>query len=86
LKNVFKDVLEVEQLRGVADVDELRGHLPVHARRLIVRDPKFGRRTRRGAVSGGSGGGHMSSVEREKGRDCGSWGARRQGRTGRAVR
>jgi hypothetical protein len=42
LENVVKDVLEVEQLRGVADVDELRSRLPVDTRRLVVRDPKLG--------------------------------------------
>jgi hypothetical protein len=78
LKNVLKDVLEVKQLRGVADVDKLRGHLPMHTRRLVVRDPKFGRRARRGAVNGGSGGGHFSSVEREKGGNSRSWGGSRR--------
>lgn len=42
LENVVKDVLEVEQLRSVADVDELRSRLLVDTRRLVVRDPKFG--------------------------------------------
>ena len=62
LEDVVEDVLEVEdsEVRGVADVDELRGHLFASARRLVVRDPELGR----GAVSGdadgaGGRGGHV---------------------------
>ena len=52
LEDVVEDVLEIEEERGVADVDELRGHLFACARRLVVRDPELGR----GAVSGGGDG------------------------------
>ena len=45
---MVEDVLEVEEVRGVADVDELRGHLFARARCLVVRDPELGR----SAVSG----------------------------------
>src|SRR5260221_14757648 len=48
LEDVVEDVLEVEEVRGGADVDELRSHLFARARRLVVRDPELGR----GAVSG----------------------------------
>ena len=40
LEDVVEDVLEVEEVRGVADVDELRGHLFARARRLVVRDER----------------------------------------------
>ena len=60
LEDVVEDVLEVEEVRGVADVDELRGHLFARAGRLVVRDPELGR----SAVSGeadraGGRGGHV---------------------------
>ncbi len=48
LEDLVEDVLEVEEVRGVADVDELCSHLFARARRLVVRDPELGR----GAVSG----------------------------------
>ena len=44
LEDVIENVLEVEQLRGIADVDELSGDLLVRARRLVVGDPKLGTR------------------------------------------
>jgi len=40
IQNVVKDVLEVENLRGVADVEELCGDLLVGAGRLVVGNPK----------------------------------------------
>ena len=42
LEDVIEDVLKVEQLRGVADIDELGSDLLVRARRLMVGDPKLG--------------------------------------------
>ena len=57
LEDVIEDIFEVEQLRGVADVDELRGHLLVDTRSLMVRDPKLGRRAL------GDAGRHVGSVE-----------------------
>jgi hypothetical protein len=80
LKNVVEDILEVEQLRGVADVDKLRGHLPVHSRRLVVRDPKID-----GSTVTSDGSGHDGGVKRKNGRNSQSWGARRRGRSG-AIR
>lgn len=65
LEDVVEDVFEVEEVRAVADVDKLRGHLLARAGRLVVRDPELGR----GAVSGdgngaGDRGGHVGvSVE-----------------------
>ncbi len=41
LEDVVEDILEVEQVGPVADVDELRGHRPLRARRLVVRDPEL---------------------------------------------
>src|SRR5260221_6988402 len=38
LEDVVEDVLEVEEVRGVANVDELRGHLFSCARRLVVHE------------------------------------------------
>jgi len=42
LEDVIEDVLEVEQLRRVADVDELGSDLLVRTRRLVVGDPELG--------------------------------------------
>ena len=55
LEDVVEDVLEVEEERGVADVDELRGHLFACARRLVVRDPELGRGTVSGSGDGAGG-------------------------------
>jgi hypothetical protein len=82
LKNMVKDVLEVEYMRSIADVDKLRGHLPMHTRCLVIRDPKFGREeqleeetgVQRWAVSDGaaaagaiaSGHGHVGNVSSER--------------------
>ena len=65
LEDVVEDVLEVEEVRGVADVDELRSHLFARARRLVVRDPELGRSAVRGDGDGAGGrGGHVNvSVE-----------------------
>jgi hypothetical protein len=81
LENVVEDVLEVKQLRGVADVDKLRGHLPMHTRRLVVRDPKIDGRS----TVTGNGSGHFGRVEGKNGRNSRSWGARRRRKSG-AVR
>jgi len=60
LEDVVEDVLEVEEVRGVADVDELRGHLFARARRLVVRDPELGRSAVSGEADGAGGrGGHV---------------------------
>ena len=42
LEDVIEDVLKVEQLRGVANVDELSGDLLVRAGRLVVGNPELG--------------------------------------------
>lgn len=41
LEDVIEDVLKVEQVRGVADIDELSGNLLVRTRRLVVGDPEL---------------------------------------------
>ena len=38
LRDVVEDVLEVKEMRGLADVDELRGHLVTCARRQVVHE------------------------------------------------
>ena len=65
LEDVVEDILEVEEVRGVADVDELRSHRFARARRLVVRDPELGRGTVSGdGDSAGGRGGHVGvSVE-----------------------
>jgi hypothetical protein len=45
LKDVVEDILEVEQGCPVPDINELCGHGPLCARRLVVRDPELRRRT-----------------------------------------
>jgi len=42
LEDVVEDVLEVKQVRSVADVDELGSDLLVRTRRLVVGDPELG--------------------------------------------
>ena len=42
LEDIVEDVLEVEQTRSVADVDELSSDLLLGARRLVVGDPELG--------------------------------------------
>jgi hypothetical protein len=41
LEDVVEDVLEVKEVRGIADVDELGGHLLVRTGRLVVGDPEL---------------------------------------------
>jgi len=68
LEDMVEDVLEVEEVHGVTDIDELRGHLFARARRLVVRDPELGRSavSRDGDGVGGRSGHISVSVEREK--------------------
>jgi hypothetical protein len=42
LEDVVEDVLEVEEVGGVADIDELGSDLLVCAGRLVVSDPELG--------------------------------------------
>jgi len=41
LEDVVENVLEIEELRGVGDFDELGGDLLVRAGRLVVSDPEL---------------------------------------------
>jgi len=41
LEDVIEDVLKVEQVRGVADIDELSSDLLLRTRRLVVGDPEL---------------------------------------------
>jgi len=43
LENVIEDVLEVKEMPGITDVEELSGNLLVDARRLVVGDPELSR-------------------------------------------
>lgn len=42
LEDVIEDVLKVEQVRSVADIDELSSDLLVRTRRVVVGDPELG--------------------------------------------
>ena len=42
IQNVVEDVLEVENVRGVANVEEPCGDMLVGARRLVVGNPELG--------------------------------------------
>jgi len=69
LEDIVEDVLEVEELRGVTDVDELCGDLLVRAGRLVVSDPELAGSLDLRAVDlrAMRCGGHIC-VERKKGR------------------
>jgi len=74
LEDIVEDVLEVEDLRGVTDVDKLCGDLLVRAGRLVVGDPELAGSLDLGAVDlravdlrAMRCGGHIC-VERKKGR------------------
>lgn len=45
LEDMVEDILEIDQGRPVADVNELCGHRPLRARRLVVGDPELTGRT-----------------------------------------
>ena len=42
LEDIVEDVLKVEQVRSLADIDELGGDLLLGTRRLVVGDPELG--------------------------------------------
>jgi hypothetical protein len=39
LEDVVENVLEIEEVRGIVDIDELGGDLLMNAGRLVVGDP-----------------------------------------------
>ena len=41
LEDVVEDILKVEQVRSVADIDELGSDLLLRTRRLVVSDPEL---------------------------------------------